>query len=110
MLNGFPPPPQPLLSGQFRFEYPQTAPIGEGGLGRVDRIRITYSNAAGKPTGSEWAIKRLNTKWAHHPTMQQRFEREIAAVKKMSHPSVVTFEGENLAGCERFYVMPLFTS
>lgn len=98
----------PLPLGQFRFAYVQTTPIGEGGLGRVDRIRITSSNALGKPVGSEWAVKRLNAKWASHPMMQQRFEREIAALKRMSHPNIITFEGENIPGGERFYVMRVF--
>jgi serine/threonine-protein kinase len=84
--------------------------LGEGGLGRVDKIRITASNAPGKPVGSEWACKRLNATWAAHPEMQQRFEREIVALKRMTHPSIVKVEGESLPGGERFYVMPLYAS
>src|SRR5258708_15256646 len=99
-----------LVPGQFQFMFVGSNPIGEGGLGRVDRIRVAASSAHGKPVGSEWAIKRLNSKWAAHPAMRERFEREIAAVKEMKHPNIVTFEGENIPGYERFYVMPLFTN
>ena len=95
-----------LPPGQFRFEYVRQ--IGAGGLGRVDLIRVTASNAVGKPVGSEWAVKRLNARWAANPAMQQRFEREIAALQSMSHANVMTFEGENLPGVQRFYVMPIF--
>ena len=96
----------PLMPGRFQFEY--VGLIGEGGLGRVDRIRITASNAAGKPVGSGWAVKRLNSRWEAHPEMQQRFEREIGALKRMSHGNIITFEGENLPGGQRFYVMRIF--
>jgi len=84
--------------------------LGAGGLGSVDKIRVTASNAPRMPVGSEWARKRLNAQWNQHPTMRERFEREISALRRMSHPSIVTCEGENLPGGERFYLMPLFTS
>jgi len=58
--------------------------------------------------GTEWARKRLNAKWALHPEMRQRFEREIAALQVMQHPNIVTCQAENLPGEERFYVMPLY--
>ena len=38
--------------------------------------------------------------------MRKRFEREITALKRMSHPNIITCDGENLLGDERFYVMP----
>jgi len=85
--------------------------IGRGGLGRVDRIRITDTNDAGKPVGSTWACKKLNPKWDQHPVMRQRFEREIRALQAMKHPNIVTCVGENLPGSsERFYAMPLYAS
>lgn len=108
MFSSFPTPAQALPYGQFRFDYVGAGPLGEGGLGRVHRVRILASNAPGKPVGSEWAVKRLNPQWDSHPGMRQRFEREISALKRMSHPNIVTFEGENLPGAERFYMMPLF--
>lgn len=99
-----------LPAGQFRFEYVGGAPIGAGGLGRVYRVRIVASNAAGVPEGSEWAVKVLNERWNRHPVMRARFEREIAALQRMFHPNIVTLHGENLPGGERFYVMPLFST
>jgi serine/threonine protein kinase len=102
--------PLPLAPGQFRFQYVSTVPIGQGGLGRVFRVRIIASNSGELPVGSEWAIKSLNEKWNHHPEMRERFEREIGALKRMSHQNIVTCRGENLPGAERFYLMPLFAS
>lgn len=99
-----------LPVGQFRFAYVGFGPIGVGGLGSVYRVRIIQSNAYQMPTGTEWAVKRLNNKWNKHPAMRARFEREIAAVRRMAHSNIVTCHGENLPGGERFYVMPLFTS
>jgi serine/threonine-protein kinase PpkA len=100
--------PIPLPLGRFHFNYAEE--IGRGGLGRVHLIRITVSNAPDLPVGSEWAVKRLNEKWSAHPVMRERFEREIAALKRMSHTNIVTYFGENLPGEERFYVMPIFAN
>lgn len=97
-----------LPPGQFRFNDVEL--LGEGGLGRVDKIRIFLTADPHKPVGSEWARKRLNSKWADNPEMRARLDREIDALKSMSHPNIVTFEGENLPGNERFYVMPIFRS
>jgi serine/threonine protein kinase len=94
--------------GQFTFRSAEE--LGAGGLGRVDRVEIITSTAASKPVGSAWARKRLNEKWATHPTMLERFEREIRAMRSMSHPHIMAVEGENIAGGERFYMMPIYTS
>lgn len=102
MSNSLPP-------GQFLFVYTGDN-LGVGGLGRVDKIRITVSNASELSVGSEWACKRLNEKWSQHPTMRERFEREIAALARMSHPNIVTCKGQNLPGGERYYLMPLYSS
>jgi serine/threonine protein kinase len=97
-----------LPFGRFTMEYLEK--LGEGGLGRVDKVRMTASNCPTKPVGSEWACKRLNATWAAHPTMRERFEREIAALKQLKHPYIVKVEGENLPGGERYYLMPLYAS
>ncbi len=97
-----------LPPGRFMFE--PVEELGAGGLGRVDRIRVTQSNAPGITVGAELARKRLNSNWAAHPEMHERFEREILALKRMAHENIVTCEGENLPGGERFYVMPLYAS
>jgi serine/threonine protein kinase len=95
-----------IQPGQFWLEYREE--IGSGGLGRVNRVTITQSLAGGIPAASEWAVKRLNTRWQQNPVAQQRFEREIAALAIMSHPNIVMCAGVSLPGQERFYMMPLY--
>jgi serine/threonine protein kinase len=99
-------PAQVLPIGRFEFE--ELGLIGTGGLGQVDKIRITRSSASGMPVGTEWARKRLHDTWDRNTGMRDRFEREIHALKTMSHRNIVTCQGENLPGFPRFYVMPLF--
>lgn len=92
--------------GQFHFTWGRK--LGEGGLGRVDEIIVISSNSR-HAVGSRLACKRLNDRWRNEPTARARFEREIQALRRMSHPSIVSFEGESLSGSdERFYVMPLY--
>ncbi|MDI1433224.1 serine/threonine-protein kinase [Polyangium sorediatum] len=96
-----------LPPNQFRFKYGRL--LGEGGLGRVDEIVIALSNCVGLQPGQRLACKRLNDSWKDHPVMRQRFEREIAALKAMSHTAIVAYQGENLGdSLERFYIMPLY--
>lgn len=98
---------QVLPSGEFWFD--TVCELGSGGLGRVDKIRVTATNAPGKPVGSEWARKRLNAKWDQHPVARERFDREILTLKRLAHAAIIAYEGENVArGRERFYVMPLY--
>jgi len=82
--------------------------IGDGGLGSVDEIEIITSLLAELPVGCRLARKRLNAKWNAQPVYRERFEREIAALCRMSHPNIIACKGENLPGGERFYVMPLY--
>lgn len=89
------------------FEMSTVRKIGGGGLGIVEEVAITRSWSSQHPVGSRWARKRLNDNFRKHPEMQARFEREIAALKVMSHPAIVSCAGENL-GDERFYLMPLY--
>jgi serine/threonine protein kinase len=97
---------QQIQPGTFRFAI--IGEVGEGGLGRVDEIQVTRSNCS-LTVGTRFARKRLNAKWAQHPEMRQRFEREIEMLKGMAHPAIVPFTGENLPeATERFYVMPLY--
>lgn len=83
--------------------------LGEGGFGEVFRSRIVTSAAPRKPVGSEWARKRLNSRWAANPTMQARLDREITTLSELTHPNIITLEGQNLPGGERFYMMPIFS-
>src|SRR5260370_9372275 len=80
-----------LPPGQFQFD--ELGEIGAGGLGRVDKIRITASNAASKPVGTFWARKRRNTTWNANPIMIERLHRESAASKNMFHSTIFPSSG-----------------
>jgi len=95
-----------LAVNQFFMTYHEE--LGSGGLGRVNRVRITESTAAGIPVGSDWAAKRLNARWHAEPAARERFEREINALSRMSHENIVACVGVSLEGYERFYMMPLY--
>jgi serine/threonine-protein kinase len=95
-----------LMPGQFFVEFMEE--LGSGGLGRVNRVRVTTSYAESMPVGSEWAAKRLNDKWRQHPEAQARFEREVRTLSAMSHANIVSCVGVSLPGYERFYMMPLY--
>ena len=99
----------PLPRGQFHLRF-SAEPLGRGGLGSVYAVLVTASNEPSMLVGSNWAAKKLNDSWRNHPEMMTRFEREILAIRSMSHPNIVTCHGENLPGGERFYIMPLFSS
>lgn len=98
-----------LAPGHFHFRYVRR--LGQGGLGHVDEIEIAETSHDGYRVGSRWACKHLNAKWNDHPMMRERFEREIMALKSMSHPAIVRCKGESLAGRDdRFYLMPIYPS
>ena len=100
---------QSIPPGRFYFDWHEL--LGAGGLGYVHRIVVNASNSGGNPVGCERAVKRLNSKFAAHPEMQARFEREIGTLYTLDHPNIVTCVGENLPESnERFYVMPLYKS
>jgi serine/threonine protein kinase len=97
---------QTLARGQFLFNV--VAEIGVGGLGRVDEIVVIETNCE-YPIGTRLARKRLNDNWKNEPNARVRFEREIAAVRRMNHAAIVPFRGENIDGSpERFYCMPRY--
>lgn len=98
--------PQSLLFGQFLFKVVRK--LGQGGLGTVDEVEITASNCE-YPVGMRLARKRLHATWAQNPAMAERFEREISALRTMSHPSILSLKGENFHGSsERCYFMPVY--
>ncbi|MCG3173135.1 MAG: Serine/threonine-protein kinase PknD [Myxococcota bacterium] len=95
-----------LRPGQFSFNVIRE--IGRGGLGVVNEIEVVASNQC-YPIGTHLAQKKLNSQWRNHPEAVERFEREINAVRQMSHPNIIPYKGENLSnGSERFYCMPLY--
>ncbi len=95
-----------LKAGEFEFEHVRD--LGAGGLGRVDEIRVVRSASERHQVGDLLARKRLNKTFSGQVQMLARFEREIEAVRKMEHPAIVPFEGENAPEEERFYVMPIY--
>ncbi len=95
-----------LPRGQFLVKH--IRPLGEGGLGTVDEIEVSATNCS-YGVGQRFARKRLNAKWKRHPQAVERFEREIAATRTMSHSNIVGFRGENtIDGNERFYLMDVY--
>lgn len=76
--------------------------LGVGGMGVV--YRATYTK-----TGVACAIKVLAPDVNDSPQVQQRFEREIAILKKLQHPHIVRYFGGGRVGSQRFYAMELVT-
>lgn len=74
--------------------------IGTGGMGVVYRAIYTK-------TGMPCAIKVLSPDVNESPQVQQRFEREIAILKKLQHPHIVRYYGGGKVGTQRFYAMEL---
>jgi len=74
--------------------------IGTGGMGVVYRAIYTK-------TGMPCAIKVLAPDVNESPQVQQRFEREIAILKKLQHPHIVRYYGGGKVGTQRFYAMEL---
>ncbi|TQF13450.1 serine/threonine protein kinase [Myxococcus llanfairpwllgwyngyllgogerychwyrndrobwllllantysiliogogogochensis] len=95
-----------LQSGQCRFRVVRH--LGTGGLGRVDEIRIIESLNPSLPQGARFARKQLNEQWAREPTAKKRLAREIAALRQMEHPNIITLRGVSVfGGKDLFYVMDL---
>jgi serine/threonine protein kinase/formylglycine-generating enzyme required for sulfatase activity len=74
--------------------------LGEGGMGRVYKAHDTRM-------GRDLAIKVIRKDKLKHPAAVGRFEQEIQALSKMSHPNVVTVFDAGHTGETHFYVMEL---
>ena len=74
--------------------------LGAGGMGIVYRAIYTK-------TGVPCAIKVLAPDVTDSTGVQQRFEREIAILKKLQHPHIVKYFGGGKVGSQRFYAMEL---
>lgn len=74
--------------------------LGVGGMGVV--YRATYTK-----TGIACAIKVLTPEANDSIQVQQRFEREIAILKKLQHPNIVRYYGGGKVGNQRFYAMEI---
>jgi eukaryotic-like serine/threonine-protein kinase len=75
----------PIIPG-----YEITAKLGQGAMGSVYRARYTAS-------GREVALKVLNSQVSDDPQLVERFEREIAALRKLKHPNIATALGYGAA-------------
>ncbi|HEY1954403.1 MAG TPA: serine/threonine-protein kinase [Polyangiaceae bacterium] len=94
-----------LFPGQFMIT--PVGEVGAGGLGTVDEVAVTASNAS-HPVGLRLARKRLGPRWRNDPGAQARFDREIDMLRTMAHPNIVSLEGVSMPGQPTWYVMPLF--
>lgn len=74
--------------------------IGAGGMGIV--YRATYVE-----NGKEVALKVLPPGMAGDAKMLKRFEREIAILKRLSHPNIVRYYGGGTHQGQRWYAMEL---
>ncbi|MBA4030292.1 MAG: serine/threonine protein kinase [Planctomyces sp.] len=74
--------------------------LGVGGMGIV--YRATYVK-----TGAPVAIKILSPDLSQAESLQKRFEREVAILKKLQHPHIVRYYGGGKLGTQRFYAMEL---
>lgn len=96
-----------MISSPGQFEFRVIGEIGRGGLGVVYEIEVIKTIQA-YPIGTRLALKKLNEQWSQNPTMLERFEREIRALRMMNHPHILGIKGENLSGGERFYCMDVY--
>ncbi|MCX7807476.1 MAG: serine/threonine protein kinase, partial [Deltaproteobacteria bacterium] len=69
------------LDTRFLFRYEYRAPLGEGGMGRVD---LYHDRAIGR----EVAIKRIR-EGDVHPVLLERFVREARVQGQLEHPAIV---------------------
>jgi len=71
-----------LSSGTRLGPYEILAPIGAGGMGEVYRARDTRLDR-------EVAVKVLPERFANHPELRARFEKEAKAVAALNHPNIL---------------------
>ncbi len=74
--------------------------LGGGGMGVVYRAKYTK-------TGQEVALKLLPAELSTKPRLVARFERELAILKKLKHPNIVTYLGGGKLGEQQFLAMEL---
>jgi serine/threonine protein kinase len=77
-------------------------PLGTGGMSTVYRVTCAK-------TGNTAAARFLTGAWGADPRVQARFDREIAILKSLRHPNIVSYFGDGRHGPRRFYVMELMT-
>ena len=78
--------------------YEVTAPVGDGGMGRVWRARDLR-------LGRDVALKVLPDEFAADPERLARFERESLALAALNHPHIATAHGLEDTAAGRALVM-----
>src|SRR3954471_13669222 len=76
--------------------------IGEGGMGVVYR-------AIQNRLGREVAVKVLRSDFARDAERRRRFEREVAACIRLTHPNIVKILDSGELDGKHYYVMELLT-
>src|SRR5262245_9905099 len=74
--------------------------LGAGAMGVVYRARHVQ-------TGVELALKVIAPGFASNELLVARFEREMAIVRKLTHPNIVRCFETGTDGSQRFFVMEL---
>ncbi|HUR53871.1 MAG TPA: bifunctional serine/threonine-protein kinase/formylglycine-generating enzyme family protein [Gemmataceae bacterium] len=74
--------------------------LGEGGMGRVFK-------AHQKRLGRDVALKIIRREKLNHPAAEARFNQEVEALAKMTHPNVVTVFDADVVGDVHYYSMEL---
>jgi serine/threonine-protein kinase len=87
-----------LLGQRFRL----VEVLGEGAMGAVWR-------ATDSVTGDDVAVKLLHPHMAGDAGLAARFEREIAAGRRLAHRNVSNVVADGIEPCGRYMVMPLLT-
>jgi len=74
-------------------EYEILRPLGHGGMGSVWLARHTK-------LGREVALKLLSRQRWTHPQLRERFEAEMRAIGRLSHPNIViAHDARDMGGC-----------
>jgi serine/threonine protein kinase len=85
-------PVMPELPKQIG-EYEILRPLGHGGMGSVWLARHTK-------LGREVALKLLSRQRWTHPQLRERFEAEMRAIGRLSHPNIViAHDARDVGGC-----------
>jgi serine/threonine-protein kinase len=78
--------------------YNVIAEIGRGGMATV--------YLAHDPRGQEVAVKTLAPELTHDPTFRSRFAREVATLRHLNHPAIVSILDQGEADGRPYLVMP----
>lgn len=83
-----------MLGGRYEV----IRPLGRGGIGKVFLVRD-------RQTGQELALKMLRTRYQESERAIKRFEREVAALRQLTHPCIVKILDVQKTADSFFYTM-----